>query len=179
LPSLHAVPFVTGVVRQPSAASHESVVHGLPSLQTSAVPAAQEPAWQVSAPLHASPSLQAVPFATGAVRQPSAASQESVVHGLPSLQTSAVPAAQEPAWHVSAPLHALPSLHAVPFATGAVTQPVAASQESVVHGLPSLQTSAVPCEQKPDWQVSAPLHALPSLQAVPLGTGVVRHPMTG
>jgi hypothetical protein len=61
---------------------------------------------------------------TGAATQPVAGLHESVVHRLPSLHTSAVPAAQEPAWHVSAPLHALPSLQAVPFIAGAVTQPL-------------------------------------------------------
>src|SRR5262245_27418744 len=63
-------------------------------------------------------------------------------------------------------VQATPSLH------GAVlfrkTQPVAASQLSSVQGLPSLHTSGVPAVQVPDWQVSTPLQALPSLQLVPL-----------
>jgi hypothetical protein len=65
-------------------------------------------------------------------------------------------------------VQAMPSLH------GAVlfrkTQPVAGLQVSSVHGLPSLQTSGVPAVQVPFWQVSTPLHALPSLQLVPLGS---------
>jgi len=40
-----------------------------------------------------------------------------VVQGLLSLQLSAVPAVQAPAWQVSTPLHTFPSLHDVPFAT--------------------------------------------------------------
>src|SRR5262249_5591437 len=64
-------------------------------------------------------------------------------------------------------VHAMPSLH------GAVlfwkTQPVAASHESSVQGLPSLHTRGVPGVQLPAWQVSTPLQALPSLQLVPFG----------
>src|SRR5436309_2199156 len=91
-----------------------SVVQGLPSLQLSAVPAAHVPAWHVSAPLHTFPSLHEVPLATAACWQPCTGSHVSVVQGLPSLQLGGVPAVQIPAWHVSAPLHTLPSLHEVP-----------------------------------------------------------------
>src|SRR3989442_1025728 len=100
-----------------------SAVQGLASLQLRAVPEVQTPAWQVSAPLHALPSLHEVPFASAVCRQPASGSQVSAVHGLASLQLSAVPARQRPAWHVSAPLHALPSLHEVPFATAACWHP--------------------------------------------------------
>jgi hypothetical protein len=55
-------------------------------------------------------------------------------------------------------------------AIGAVVQPLAGSQLSVVQPFPSLQVSAVPAAHVPDWQVSAPLHALPSPHAVPLAT---------
>jgi hypothetical protein len=41
----------------------------------------------------------------------------SVVQGLLSLQLSAVPLVQMPAWQVSAPLHTFPSLHDKPFVT--------------------------------------------------------------
>ena len=51
---------------------------------------------------------------------------------------------------------------------GAVVQPLVGLQESVVQLLPSLQTSAVPALQLPDWHVSAPLQTLPSPHAVPL-----------
>jgi hypothetical protein len=42
-PSEHEVPLVTGVLTHPVAGLHESVVHGLPSLQLGAVPAVQLP----------------------------------------------------------------------------------------------------------------------------------------
>jgi hypothetical protein len=69
--------------------------------------------------------------------------------------------------HVSAPLHALPSLHDVPAATGVCETPVAASQASAVQGLPSSTVTCVPLVQVPAWQVSDCVHALPSLQVVP------------
>jgi hypothetical protein len=65
-------------------------------LQLRAVPAAQVPAWHVSEPLQALASAQEVPFSTGAVVQPVDALHPSVVHALPSLQVSALPAVQVP-----------------------------------------------------------------------------------
>jgi hypothetical protein len=170
LPSLHAVPFSTGVLLQPKVGLQESVVQTLESLQLSGEPAAQVPLWQVSVPLQTLPSLHDVPFSTGEFAQPLIGLQESVVHTLESLQLRAVPAVQAPLWQVSAPLQTSPSAHDVPLATAVFTQPEAGLQESVVQTLPSLQLGGVPAVQVPLWQVSAPLQALPSLQAVPLAT---------
>jgi hypothetical protein len=179
LPSLHAVPFVTAVEVQPVSGLHESVVHGFESLHVSAVPAVQVPLWQVSAPLHRLPSVQDVPFATDVFTQPVVVLHESVVHGFESLQEIGVPAVQLPAWQVSAPLHRLPSRQGVPFGAGAVVQPVAGEQPSVVHGFESLQTSGVPAVQVPFWQVSGPLHRLPSVHDTPLATGAAVQPVAG
>jgi hypothetical protein len=150
LPSGHAVPFVTDGFWHPVAGLQLSVVQAFPSLQVSAVPAAQVPDWQVSAPLQALPSGQGVPFETGVVVHPVEGLQPSVVHTLPSLHVGGVPAVQVPDWQVSAPSQASPSEHDVPFATAVLTQPVAGLQESVVHGFPSLQLGAVPAVQLPD-----------------------------
>jgi hypothetical protein len=139
----------TGVTTQPVTALHESVVHGFESLQLSAVPAVQVPVWHVSAPLQALPSEQEVPFDTFACAQPLTALHVSVVHRLLSLQLSAVPGVQAPPWQVSEPLHTFPSGQGVPLVTGAVAQPVAGLQLSVVHPFPSLQTSGVPAVQVP------------------------------
>jgi len=68
---------------------------------------------------------------------------------LASLQLSAVPAVHTPLWQVSSPLHGLPSAHDDPLGTGALWQPVAGLQLSVVHGLPSLQVTGVPAVQTP------------------------------
>ena len=152
---------------------HVSVVHGSPSSHASGAPAAHAPDWHVSAPLHALPSEQDVPFATAAFAQPLAALHVSVVHALPSLQSGGVPAAHAPDWHVSAPLHALPSEHDVPFATAKVWQPSSGSHACVVHGSPSSQDTAEPGAHVPDRHVSPAVHALPSEQAVPSGAGAL------
>jgi len=179
LASAHGVPFSTAACVQPKTGSQVSVVHTLLSLQLSAVPAVQAPAWQVSLPLHTLPSAHGVPFTSGAFVQPVRGAQVSVVHTLLSLQLSGVPAAQAPLWQVSAPLQRLPSRHGVPFRTAVFVQPNTGSQVSVVHTLLSLQLSAVPAVQAPLWQVSLPLQTLPSLQEVPFNTGVLTQPASG
>ena len=95
------------------------------------------------------PSLHAVPFSTAVLLQPKAGLQESVVQTLESLQLRAVPAAQVPAWQVSAPLHTVLSAHEVPLETAVLTHPVAGLQVSMVHTLLSLQLSGVPAVQTP------------------------------
>jgi hypothetical protein len=118
-----------------------------------------------------------VPFSTGVVWQPLAGLQLSVVHTFPSLHVSAVPAVHTPPWHVSPPLHRLPSAHDEPFGTGAAWQPLAGLQLSVVHTFPSLHVSTVPAVHTPPWHVSPPLHRLPSAHAVPLArTGLLHTP---
>src|SRR2546425_623224 len=97
-------------------------------------------------------------------------SQVSMVHGFPSLQLRAGPGVQVPAWQVSAPLHTFPSLHEVPFGTAVCLQPATGSQVSVVHTSLSSQLSGVPAVQVPALQVSAPLHAFPSLQGLLSGS---------
>jgi hypothetical protein len=168
--SAQDVPFSTGVVVHPVAGLHESVVQGLPSSQLGAVPAVQTPAWQVSAPSQASPSLHEVPLSTGVCVQPNTVSQPSVVQGLLSLQLSGVPVVHTPLWQVSPPLQTFVSLHDVPLSTGVFTQPEEVLQESVVQTLPSLQLRAVPAVHVPLWQVSSPLQGLLSAQVVPLVT---------
>src|SRR5262249_43837260 len=76
-----------------------------------------------------------------------------------------VPAVQTRFWQVSAPLQTLASAHEVPLVTLVAVQPVAGTQLSVVHGLPSLQVSGVPATQTPAEQVSVPLHRFPSLHS--------------
>jgi len=99
--------------------------------------------------LHALPSPHAVPLVT-AENEHMPLLQVFVVQGLLSL-------------------HWLDVVQAPPQpAIGVVVQPLDGLQESVVQLLPSLQTSAVPALQLPDWHVSAPLQTLPSPHAVPL-----------
>jgi hypothetical protein len=173
LPSLHEVPFRTGALAQPVAGAQLSVVQMLPSLQSSGATAVHMPPWQVSLPLHRSVSAHGVPLGAGGVVQPNMGSQPSAVHGAPSLQASGVPAVHTALWQVSPPLQTLPSLHEVPFRTGALAQPVAGAQLSVVHGLPSLQIGTAPGVQLPPWHVSLPLQKLVSAHEEPLGSAVV------
>jgi hypothetical protein len=114
-----------------------------------------------------------MPLATAVGVQPKTGSQLSVVHTLASLQSSGVPGVHTPAWQVSPPLHTLASLHEVPFSTGVLAQPVAASQLSAVHTLPSLQSSALPGVHTPLSQVSFPLQTSPSAHEEPSGSSAV------
>jgi hypothetical protein len=134
---------------QPLTGVQVSVVQALPSLQLSVVPAVQAPFWQVSLPLQTLESAHEVPFSTGALAHPKTGLQLSVVHTLPSSQSSGVPAVQDPLWQVSLPLQTLASAHGVPFDTGVFAQPVAGMQLSVVQTLASLQSSALPAVQAP------------------------------
>ena len=108
------------------------------------------------------------PSAGGNEQAPVAAVQMFCVHALLSLQVTGVPFWQVPVeLQVSAPLQRLPSEHDVPVA-GVNTHPVADAQESVVHPLPSLQTSGAPATHAPAAeQVSSPLQALPSAHERP------------
>jgi hypothetical protein len=132
----------TAVFAQPVAGLQESVVHTLLSLQFGATPAVQTPPWQVSAPLHALLSLQAVPLLTLVCTQPVVGLQESVVQTLESLQLGGVPVVQTAPRHTSAPLQAFPSEHEKPSACGGLAHEPAL-QTSAVHGLPSLQLAGV------------------------------------
>src|SRR5258705_565365 len=95
-------------------------------------------------PPQTSPEVQTLPSSHASVlfvdAQPVAGAQESVVHGLLSLQTVGPPGWQEPPPHVSPVVQALPSSHAA--VLSACTQPVAGLHESSVQGLLSLQLIA-------------------------------------
>ena len=89
-----------------------------------AVPPTQLPAWQVSLSVHASPSLQDVPFTCAGFEQtPVDVSQVPAVwHWSTALQVVGVPAVQTPAWHESPVVHALASSHVEPFALAGFEQ---------------------------------------------------------
>ena len=76
-----------------------------------------------------------------------------------------------PAWHVSFCVHALPSLHDVPFGSAGLEHcPVEVLHVPVAwHWSDALHTTGLPPVQTPDWQVSVCVHALPSLHDVPFG----------
>jgi hypothetical protein len=166
-----------GVFWQPLTGWHVSVVHGLPSLQLSGVPAEQVPLWQVSLPLQTLPSGQAIPLATATFWQPTTGWQLSVVQTVPSLQLSATPGVHTPTWQVSPPLQTLPSAHDAPFGSAVYRHPSSGSQVSFVHTLPSAQLRAVPGVHTPARQVSSPLQRFPSAHAEPSDrTGLLQTP---
>jgi len=128
------------LAQAPVAASQESVVQTLLSLQFLSVPL-QVPAEQASFVVQRLLSLHAIVLLVY-LHAPVDAVQVSVVQILLSLQTLAVPP-QVPLAHLSPKVQALPSLHVVPFATGVwIHAPVAGSQVSVVQVLLSLQRVA-------------------------------------
>jgi hypothetical protein len=61
-------------------------------------------------------------------------------------------------------------VQAVQPATAACVQPEVGLQVSRVHALASSQASGVPAAHRPAWQVSDPLHMLPSVQDAPSAT---------
>ena len=148
-PVVHALPSLQVALLarcvQPMADKHASSLHGLPSSQPSAAPPTQPPSTHVSPMVHALPSLQGAAFAV--YLQPRAASQLSIVQGLPSVQLRGLPPVHAVFQHVSLRVHALPSSHAPPCAR--CEHPVCASQPSAVHGLPSSQPLCWPLAQPP------------------------------
>lgn len=119
-PSLHDVPSGFGAWTQAPVeglqlpASAQAV-----SPQATGDPA-QAPDWHTSPVVHKLPSLQADPFATGTVEQdPSAGLQTPVVQGPAPGQAFGFCPWHTPDWHVSVCVQAFPSLHPVPFASGA------------------------------------------------------------
>ena len=163
LPSSQAMPInftegvLPGVCVQPSPTSHASTVHGLPSLQLSAVPLHADPT-QPSLVVQAFPSLQLVPSVTFACVQPPVALQPSVVHAKPSSQLVLLPEVQVPFAHTSPEVQALPSLHSAVLAV--CLQPSGSPQLSSVHTLPSSQEIKVP------WHLPA-LHKSLAVQFCP------------
>ena len=145
-------------VAQPVAAAQLSVVHGLPSSQVCAAPGVQRPAAQTS------PTVQALLSEHGAVllwlTQPATLSHASSVHGLPSLQALALPGTHWPLAQASPTVHALLSVQSLVFAVK--TQPTSLPHVSSVHGLPSVQTIALPLTHALLAHTSLLVHASPS-----------------
>jgi hypothetical protein len=85
------------------------------------------------------------------------------------LHVTEVPALdlQVPLWQVSTPLHALPSLHEVPSATGECDTAPLASQPSAVHGFLSSMVAIADPLQLPPEQVPAVVPTPPAQEAAP------------
>ena len=165
-------PAVFDAWTQPVTAVQESSVHGLPSSQFGGGPPTHLP------PAHVSPVVQAFPSshraAFGLFTQPVVGLQTSSVQAFPSSQLGASPPTHRPPVQVSAVVHAFPSSQGAVF--GLLTQSLAGSQESSVHGLPSSQLRAAPV-QTPSEHMSPVVQAFPSSQGAVFG--VLTQPVAG
>jgi hypothetical protein len=170
LPSPQLVPSTSVVFTQPTAETHESWVQGLLSWQFRGslvhCPATQR-SFTVQASLSTQSPSDVQQPATAVCVQPLFESQASTVHGLPSSQSGAVPWTHAPDWQVSWPLQGSRSPQDCPLGTGVKTHPVAALQESVVHGLPSSHVTGS-LVQAPDTQRSFTVQDEVSLQPASL-----------
>jgi hypothetical protein len=142
---------------------HESFVHTLPSLQTTAVPP-HAPPEQVSFVVQALPSLHKTLLFTKT--HPNAGSQVLSVQTFPSLHTGGGPPTHAPPEQASFVVQALLSLQAATLFT--CTQPDSRLQESSVQTLPSLQLGGGPPTHDPPEQTSPVVQALPSLHGAAL-----------
>ena len=137
MPSLHVVPFAaTGLEHWPVVASHVPAVwHWSDAAQVTGLLPVHVPAWHVSVCVHALPSLHVVPFAAAGLEHWPVVGLHVPArwHWSDAVQVTGLLPVQVPAWHVSVCVHALPSLHVVPFAaTGLEHWPVVASHVPAV-----------------------------------------------
>jgi hypothetical protein len=105
----------------------------------------------------------------------------SQLGGNPAQATGLVPE-HAPAWQMSVCVHALPSLQAVPLvAAGFEQAPVAESQVPATwHWSVAAHATGFDPRHAPLWHESVCVHALPSLQLVPLGAAGFEHnPLPG
>jgi hypothetical protein len=131
---------------------------------------------QVSAWVHALPSSHAAPFGFGiaAEQTPDCGLHvPAVKQGIPGAgQTTGLAPTQAPDAHVSVWVQALPSLHIVPsgFDGYAQTPVCGLHVPAVWHAPGAAQTTGLAPTQTPLWHTSLCVHALPSLQLVPLSS---------
>src|SRR5204863_218227 len=158
--------------------------HCSAAVRTTGFPATQAPAAQVSVRVQASPSSHGAPSSlAGLLQTPDAGLQVPAVwHWSAAVHTTGFAPTQAPAWQVSLCVHALASLQLVPLGLAGLLQaPDAGSQVPAVwHWLAAVHTTGFAPTQAPAWQVSLCVHALASLQLVPLGlAGLLQAPVAG
>src|SRR5207247_1910333 len=144
----------------------------------------QMPASQASVRVKALPSSQPVPSGlAGLLQTPDAGLQMPAVwHWSAAVHTTGLAPTQAPAWQVSVRVQASPSSHGAPLSLAGLLQvPVVGSQVPAVwHWLAAVHTTGLAPTQAPAWQVSLCVHALASLQLVPLGlAGLLQTPVAG
>ena len=185
LPSSHRVPSAAaGFEQLPLVGSHEPARwHASLAVHTTGFVPTHPPALHWYVWLQRSVPAQAVPSGACPYTHPVWGLQVPAVwQGPGALQVTGVDPTHVPFWHASPWVHALPSLHGVPFAAMGVEHvPVlglhvpATWQESLAAHV----TGLVPV-QTPDWQESLCVHAVPSLHAIPFAAMGVEHvPVVG
>src|SRR5438477_559625 len=186
LPSSQGAPSsLAGLLQAPVVGSQVPAVwHWSAAVHTTGFAPTQAPAWQVSLCVHALASLQLVPLGlAGLLQAPVAGSQVPAVwHWSAAVHTTGFAPTQAPAWQVSLCVHALASLQLVRLGLAGLLQaPAAGSQvPSLRHWSPAVHTTGFAPTQAPAWQVSLCVHALASLQLVPLGlAGLLQTPDAG
>ena len=143
-PSSHALVLLMYV--QPTVGSQTSSVQRLLSSQISDKPV-QTPVLHKSPSVHALASVQEAPSASGSAMQlPVAKSQVAASHALGALHVTGLPLPHTPAVQVSLVVQRLLSSQLEPSGCAVDAHPLVASHVSVVQGLPSLQTSAMPLQ---------------------------------
>jgi len=166
LPSSHVVPFVLFVgVGQPVAGTQVPAVwHGFVVVQVTALPPPQTPFVHVVLFVHALLSLHVVPFArTG---HPVAGTHAPPGWHASAVHVTALPPPHVPFVHVVLLVHAFPSSHVVPFVR--FGHPVAGTHVPPVWHASAVHVTALPPPQVPFVHVVPFVHALLSLQVVPL-----------
>src|SRR5947207_595935 len=183
--SQRAASGLAGLLQTPGAGSQVPTVwHWSAAVHTTGFAPRQAPAWQVSLCVHALASLQLVPLGlAGLLQAPDAGLQTPAVwHWSAAVHTTGFAPTQAPAWQVSLCVHALASLQLVPLGLAGLLQaPDAGAQVPAVwHWSAAVHTTGLAPTQAPAWQVSLCVHALASLQLVPLGlAGLLQAPDAG
>jgi hypothetical protein len=178
-PSLQPVPSgLIGLVQLPVAGwQMPALWHWSSAVHTTGLEPVQVPDWQVSVWVHRLESLQLVPLGLfGLVQLPVAGWQTPTLwHWSSAVQTIGSAPVHVPAWQVSVWVHRSESSQGVPFGLGGFEQtPETGLQVPAAwHWSEAVQTTGLEPVQTPAWQVSVCVHILPSLQPVPLATGVL------
>jgi hypothetical protein len=171
--SLHANPFAWfGFEHVPVSGLHvPGTWHWSSAVQTTGFEPVQVPAWHVSVCVQRSASLHAAPSdLLGFEQEPLAGLHVPATwHWSSGVHVTGFAPVQVPAWHESVWVHALPSLHAAPFARfGFEQEPLAGLHVPATwHWSSGVHVTGFAPVQVPAWQVSVWVHALPSLQAEP------------
>src|SRR5205823_3791912 len=186
LPSSQPVPSgLAGLLQTPDAGLQMPAVwHWSAAVHTTGLAPTQAPGAQVAVRVQASPSSHRAPLSlAGLLQTPDAGLQVPAVwHWSEAVHTAGLAPTQAPAWQVSVRVQALPSSHGAPLSLAGLLQaPVVGSQVPAVwHWSAAVHTTGFAPTHAPAWYVSLCVHALASLQLVPLGlAGLLQTPDAG